>query len=216
MELLSEQKEHAVQLIEMGDNLEAVRYLQQTLQITAEQALVLTEKLKEEVEASPLLDEFKAMQQELSQKPSINLGRLVGSIFMSVGAIMLVVVAYLIVSNYQFTQRAKVVTGKVTNYDSYQSYHKDNSGSTTMYTPTFEYTFNGKIYSHKSTTSSSSKSFDIGESVEILVDPSDPHSILIHDFFDEWFLSILLGIMGTMFTGMGYLAYRILGKTSLK
>jgi len=211
MTLTSEQKDHAIQLVEMGDTLEAVRYLQETLQITADQALALTEKLKEEVDASPLLDEFKAMEEQLRQKPGINIGRIVGLIFMSVGGILLSVVVYFVISNYQFEQRAVPVMGKIIDYESYLS-KNDNGGSTTMYTPIFQYTFNGKEYTYKSSTSSSSRGYEIGESVEVLVDPDEPLSVLIHSFWDEWFLSILLGIMGTMFAGMGYMAYRVLGR----
>jgi hypothetical protein len=211
MNLSPEQKEHAVGLIEMGEKLEAVRYFQQTLNITAEQALVLTEKLEQEVESSPLLEEFKALQQEAQQKPGTNLGRLVGGIFMSLGFIMLAVVVYLIQSNYQFAQRAIPVKGKVISYDNYES-RDDDGGSTTMYTPTFQYDFEGKTYTHKSSTSSSSPGYEIDEEVEVLVDPNDPKEILIDSFWEKWFLPVLLGFMGSMFAGMGYLAYRVFGK----
>jgi len=211
MNLSPEQKAHAVGLIEMGEKLEAVRYFQQTLNITAEQALVLTEKLEQEVESSPLLDEFKALQQEAKQKPGMNVGRLVGGIFMSLGLIMLAVVVYLIQSNYQFAQRAVPVKGKVISYDNYES-RDDDGGSTTMYTPTFQYDFEGKTYTHKSSTSSSSPSYEIDEEVDVLVDPNDPKEILIDSFWEKWFLPVLLGFMGSMFAGMGYLSYRVFGK----
>ncbi len=211
MNLSPEQKEHAIGLIEMGEKLEAVRYFQQTLNITAEQALVLAEKLEEEVETSPLLETFKTIQQAVQQKPATNVGRLVGSIFMILGGIMLTIVVYLIQSNYQFAQRAIPIKGEVIGYDNHQS-SNDNGGSTTMYTPTFQYDFVGKTYTHKSSTSSSSPSYEIGEEVDVLVDPNDPNEILIDNFWEKWFLPALLGFMGSMFTGMGYLAYRVIGK----
>lgn len=211
MALTPEQKEHAVGLIETGDKLEAVRYLQETLMVTAEQALVLTEKLEQEVEATPLLEEFKSLQEEASRKPATNVGRMVGIIFMSLGGIMLAVVIYLIQSNYQFAQRAIPVKGKVISFDSYES-DDDDGGSTTMYRPTFQYEFQGKTYTHESSTSSSSPSYEIDEEVDVLVDPNDPTAILINSFWEKWFLPVLLGCMGIMFSGMGYMVYRVLGK----
>ncbi|MBL7872374.1 MAG: DUF3592 domain-containing protein [Cyclobacteriaceae bacterium] len=210
MTLSPEQKDHAVELIEMGDKLEAVRYLQETLTITADQALLLAEKLEEETE-SDLEKEFKSMQDEIHKKPPVNVGRLVGGVFMCLGVIMLAIAAYSIASNYKFSERAITVKGKVIDYDSYES-RNDDGRSTTMYTPTFEYSFKGKIYTHKSTTSSSSKDYKIDEAVNVLVDPDKPTEILIDSFWERWFVSVLLGFLGIMFTGMGYLAYRVFGK----
>ena len=202
MTLTPEQKEHAVELIEMGDKLEAVRFVQQTLYISVEQALTLTEKLE---------GELKSPNENPSDAPTMNVGRLLGSIFMSLGGIMLAVVAYLAFSNYKFEQRAQPVKGKVVDYQSYQSANSKGGGYTTMYTPSFEYPFQGKPYRYKSSTSSSSKEYEIGEAVEVLVDPLEPETPLINTFWEKWFLPVLLGSLGTMFTGMGYLAFRVFG-----
>ena len=213
MNLTPEQKEHAIDLIEMGEKLDAVRYFQETLQVSAEEALLLAEKLEEEIEETDLED-IKALQQEALKQPGVNVGRLVGMIFMSIGTIMLAVVAYLLVSNYQFMQRAQSVKGKVIDYQSYQSRDRDSNSSTTMYTPTYQYTYKGKLYTHISTTSTSSKDYEIGDQVEILIDPEDPKEILINSFMEKWFLPLLLGFMGTLFTGLGFVAFRFLGKQS--
>lgn len=210
MTLTPEQKEHVIELIEMGEKLDAVRYLKETLNLTADEALLLAEKLEEEVEGSSLLEDFKSKEAEMKRQPGMDVGRVVGTIFMSLGGIMLAVVAYLGVSNYQFTQRAIPVKGKVIDYDTYQS-RNDNGGSTTMHTPTFQYKFKGKTYTYKSTTSSSSRDYEIDETVDVLVDPEKPMEILIDTFWEKWFLPMLLGFMGFMFSGMGYMAYRLLG-----
>lgn len=213
MNLTPEQKEHAVELIEMGEKLDAVRYFQETLQVSAEEALLLAEKLEEEIEETDLED-IKELQQEALKQPGVNVGRLVGMIFMSIGTIMLAVVAYLLVSNYQFMQRAQSVKGKVIDYQSYQSRDRDSNSSTSMYTPTYQYAYKGKLYTHISTTSTSSKDYEIGDPVEILIDPEDPKEILINSFMVKWFLPLLLGFMGTLFTGLGFVAFRFLGKQS--
>jgi hypothetical protein len=203
-----EQKKRATELIEMGDKLEAVRYFQQTLNITADQALTLAEKLEEELGIA--LFEKSVEKKEISTS-GVNVGKLVGSIFMGVGIIMLSVIAYLIVSNNKFEQRAVRTKGKVIDYKNYQS-SNDNGGSTTMYTPVFEYEFNGQSYQHTSSTSSSSPEYEIGEEVEVLVDPKRPAEILINTFWEKWFVVVLLGFMGTIFTGVGFLVFRFVGR----
>jgi Protein of unknown function (DUF3592) len=139
------------------------------------------------------------------------MGRVAGVIFMSLGGIMLSAVVYIVISNYQFEQRAIPVKGKVIGYDSYVS-SNDEGGSTMMYTPTFQYEFKGKTYTHVSGTSSSSQTYEIDDAVDVLVDPQDPEEILINSFWEQWFLPVLLGFMGVMFAGMGYMVFRLLGK----
>jgi hypothetical protein len=58
MNLTPEQKEHAIELIEMGEKLQAVRYFQETLNVSAEEALLLTEKLEEEIDGA-VVEEIK-------------------------------------------------------------------------------------------------------------------------------------------------------------
>lgn len=218
MSLSEEQKEHAVHLIEVGEQLEAVRYLQEKLNITTEQAVKLAEKLEEEAEAdqNAIKTELRAKLEDFKRRsatnPGVNVGRLVGSIFMVLGSIMLSVVVYITYSNYQFSKRAIPVRGIVLEYNSYYSTDSDGGGST-MFTPTFEYSYNGRKYTYTSNTSSSSKEYNEGDEVEVLVDPDDPDSVLVNAFWERWFLVVLLGFMGSMFTGLGYMAYAVLGKT---
>lgn len=204
-----EQKEQAIHLIEMGETLDAVRYIKETLNITTEEALRLTEKLKEEVDGALPHDEFKFMMEEAQQKPSVDVGGVVGTIFMSIGGIMLAVVVYLSISNYQFSQRAVSVKGKVIDYETYLS-RGENGSTTTMYTPTFQYKFGGKTYTYKSNTSTSNQEYEIDESIDVLVDPKEPQEILIDTFWGKWFLPMLLAFMGLLFSGLGYLVYRFL------
>lgn len=207
-----EQKDHALFLIDAGDKLEAVRYLQQTLNVNAEQALALTEKLEEESGNNELLNRFNELKSKLGSKPSTRFPRIVGLAFMSIGLIMLSAVAFLAYRDYQFSLRAIPVTGKVTANESYYSSDSDGGG-TTMYTPTFEYSFNGAIHTHKSNVSSSEMDYSIGESVEILVNPDDPQQILVNEFWERWTLPLILGFLGLMFSGLGYMAYRLFGNT---
>jgi hypothetical protein len=209
--LTPEQKEHAIELIEMGDKLEAVRYFQETLKVNADEALLLAEKLQQEIDAETEA-RFKSLEQMMpTPGKGLNVGRLVGGIFMGVGGIMLTIVAFVLYSNYNFSQRAETIKAKLIEYQSYES-RNDNGSYTTMYTPVFKYEYKGQSYTHVSTTSSSSREFQIDEMVNVLVDPENPHEILVDSFMDKWFLPLLLGIMGIVFGGLGFIVFRALGK----
>jgi cytoskeletal protein RodZ len=212
MTLTPEQKEHAIDLIEMGEKLEAVRYFQEVLNIDAEQALLLAEKLEQEVEAGPDMQELSQKHEEI-KRSGANVGRLVGLIFMSIGMVMLVFVFYLLYTHQQFEKNAHTVNGTVVEFQSYES-RNENSSSTTMYTPVFEYEFKGKKYTYVSTSSSNIKEYEVGEPLEILVDPENPSEVLVNSFMEKWFLPLLLGFMGALFTGLGYVALTVLGKKS--
>jgi len=58
MVLTPAQKKHAVTLMETGKKQDAAQFFKQTLNITNEQALVLTEKPEEEVAAKPQATKF--------------------------------------------------------------------------------------------------------------------------------------------------------------
>lgn len=204
MSLTSQQKQHVTWLLRKGNKLEAIKYFKETLNIELKEAHALTEKLLEEMgpSARPI--------RTTSFRSDSKIGRWVGFGVMSIGLIMLLSATYVIYSNMRFEKRAMHVRGKVIDLSSYES-SDDDGGSTTMYTPVFEYAFNGQTYQHTSSTSSSSPAFEIGEEVEVLVDPQHPEDILVNSFWEKWFLPLILGIMGVMFGGMGYLAYRIMG-----
>jgi hypothetical protein len=212
MTLTPEQKEHAIDLIEMGEKLEAVRYFQEVLNIDAEQALLLAEKLEQEVETGPDLQELRQTHEELKSSGA-NVGRIVGLVFMGIGMVMLAVVFYLIYSHQQFEKKAVTVKGTVVEFQSYESRNKNNS-STTMYTPVFEYAFKGKKYTYVSTSSSNIKEYEVGEPLDILVDPENPSEVLVNSFMEKWFLPLLLGFMGALFSGLGYVVFAVLGKKS--
>lgn len=203
--LTPEQKQHATNLIQQGDKIQAIKYLRETLNITLEQALALAEKLEQEVEG-------KSVKFTLGDLPEsrtkVNPPKLVGGIFLSVGLIMLVVTGWIYNRQQNFYQRAIPVQGTVISYDQYES-SDDDGGSTTMYTPVFEYSYNGQTYTHTGEVSSSSQDYDIGEPAEIMVDPDNPSDMMVDSFMERWFVVLLLGFMGIVFTGVGYAAFRM-------
>jgi hypothetical protein len=209
MNLTPEQKQHATDLIEMGEKLQAVRYFKETLNISLEEAMTLTEKLEEEIEGDASFAHFQSAQKTGSS--SVNVGRLVGTIFMVVGILLLGIAGWVYHSKNQFEERAVPITGTLDSYTSYED--TDDGTTTTMYTPVFIYEYSGKSYTRPGTVSSSSMDYEIGETVEILIDPDNPDDIQINSFSEKWLGILILCILGTGFTGMGYLAYRLMAKS---
>jgi len=209
MTLSPDQKKHLESLLKIGDELAAVRYLQNTLGLSAEEALELTEKLDKTIVESPSAGMFQAVRRTSGHMmKDSKVGKWVGGIFMFFGIVMLAICTYIFYNNYTFAQIAVVVDGKVIDFETHYS-TDDDGNSSLMYSSVFEYEYNGQIYKHTSDVSSSSPDYDTGEEVEILIDPNLPSKALVNEFWDRWFIITLLGIMGSMFTGMGYMAFRL-------
>lgn len=211
MQLTPEQREQIDDLMFEGDELALVRYLQNTFHVTAEEALALAEKLKAEHDPEPIsASPQHAFERMKNSKQGVNVGKLVGGLFFSIGLLMLTVTAYLIYRDYKFQQRAVPTTGTIVDHKTHYS-RNDDGGSTLMYACVYEYDYMGKHYSYTSNTSSSSPSGDIGEQVEVLVDPDNPGDITVNTFWERWTLILILGFIGTIFSTVGYFVRRALG-----
>lgn len=215
MNITDSQKNEVRSLISQGKKLKAVRYVRNEFGVSLEQALELTEKVANEMEAEGL-NSNPVFQQEIKTRVRQSLKdskipKVVGSIFVFFGLIMLAVVVYVYISNSTFIERAVLIEGKCSGYDSYVS--SSDGSTTTMYTPIFDYEYEGQSYTHYSETSSSSQSYDYDEIVEIYIDPNNPNEALVNSFWERWFLIILLGFMGSMFTGLGLMAAIMFGKS---
>lgn len=216
MNVTDSQKQEVRDLIAQGKKLKAVRHLQDRFELTAEQALALTEQVAKEMEDAGL-DTNLVFEQKIkscltqSLKAS-KIPKVIGSIFAFFGLCMLGVVVYIYITDSSFIEHAILIEGKCTGYDSYQN-SDDNGGSTTMYTAIFAYEYGGEEYTHYSGSSSSSQDYDYDEVVEIYVDPDNPADALVNSFWERWFFIILFGFMGSMFTGLGLMAVLLFGRS---
>lgn len=86
-------------------------------------------------------------------------------------------------------------------------YEEDSEGDETYY-PVIEFsTQSGESLRHKSRGGSYPAPYDIGEGVEILYNPANPHEAQINSFTELWLFSyILLGI-GALFVLFGVLGF---------
>jgi hypothetical protein len=207
MALTNQEKVRLEMLLKLGDEQKAMQFLQEELNLSAEEARQAVEKLKPSVKPLPrsLIQKFNSRKNETKND---KMGSRIGLLFMVIGIIMLGFSGYTAYSNYKFMENAISITGKVIDLDTHYS-SDDDGGSTLMYSPVFEYEYNGQTYKHYSDVSSSSPDFEINEEAEIFINPDSPGSALVNSFMERWFVVVLLGGMGIMFAGFGYMAVRL-------
>jgi hypothetical protein len=143
---------------------------------------------------------FKSMT---TQSTPAHFPLLFGGIFGGVGLILLV--ASMVVYYYQTKSRENtvLVKGKVIDMTSY----RDSKGSR-MYSPIIEFQFNNQNYQITSEVASSPPAFEVGEEVELFVPPANPKQATIDSFMEKWFVVLILGFMGSIFSLIGFLVMR--------
>ena len=147
MKLSPSQKDHLEKLLRESDELGAVRYLQNSLGMSAEEALALTEKLDKTVEEDHSATVRQMFKRSTGlQKDGKKASKWGAGIFLFFGLVMLGVAVYIFYSNYIFAEHAVAVEGVVVDYDTYYS-TDDDGNSTLMYSDIFEYEFQGEVYS---------------------------------------------------------------------
>lgn len=71
------------------------------------------------------------------------------------------------------------------------------------YYPRVQFEANGRSYQFRGQVGSGRGTFKVGEQVEVLYDPADPHHARINSFVQLWFFPLFLGGMGVVFTAIG-------------
>ena len=193
MQISEDDKEWITNLLESGDKLGAVRYIQETLSLSADDALTLAEKLEEQT--------LIGVTAKLEEGP--NPARIVGVVFSILGFILLSLSFIFGYMDYKFASIAIPVTGKVSRIETRQP-----SNGTPMYAPVITYVIDGTARDYASPVSSSGISYQVGEEVELLIDPNDPSEVTLNSFFDRWFLVSLLGGLGFVFSVIGFVVRR--------
>jgi len=113
-------------------------------------------------------------------------GLVVASVFLMVGAGFLAG-SYLVWSSQQeLVRHGAKVDGSVVGL------YSNGSGMA----PVFEYEWDGEILRSRSQISSRPASYQIGESVEIFVNPTNPEQALVNDFLHRWLLVMIFALLG--------------------
>lgn len=122
-----------------------------------------------------------------------------GGVFGLVGLAMLVFAGALLFSELAFRHEAVRVEGKVIDLVSLRG---GKGGST--WKPRVEYLDRNGV-AHRATggVASNPPSFEIGDKVEVFYRSEDPDNAHVGGFMQSWFGPLLLGVMGTVFSGVG-------------
>jgi hypothetical protein len=123
---------------------------------------------------------------------------LLSIIFFLIGIGMLIGGIFAYRSNQQFLQSSLKSKGTVTSLD---LRHSSDSSS---YHPVVQFrTLKNQIINFTSSVGSNPASYQVGETVEVNYDPTNPNSAKINDFSSNWLTVLILSVMGTVFSSLG-------------
>jgi hypothetical protein len=178
-------RERVKSLVRKGQTLQAIKYLRDEYQLTLAQAKQLTDLAAEE---PGMTTTFR-----------FNSASLAFYIFALVGTIFLSVSCFFFWRDYQITHDSVTVTGRVIDLQFGSVDH--NSGAI----PVIEYTWKGKKNVVYGSTSSNPPAVDKGEKVEVIINRSNPEQVVINLVSERYFLILIFGIMGIIFSAIGYI-----------
>jgi hypothetical protein len=82
--------------------------------------------------------------------------------------------------------------------------HSRRDGRTrTYYHPQVRYLAGGREWLHESPVSTSSPEREVGASVAMIHDPAQPQEACIDEVSEKYFVSLLIGAIGVVFTAVG-------------
>jgi len=122
----------------------------------------------------------------------------VGGIFAGFGVVFVAVAAWLYLRDGEFTEGAVRARGSVIQMV--------GSGGSDGYTYTPVVAFedaDGVLHTVAGTVSSNPPQYETGEAVEVIYPPGAPDEARIDSFLERFFLSLVFGGIGTVFTAIG-------------
>jgi len=135
-------------------------------------------------------------------KPSVPSWLLTG-IFLLIGLGLLGGAVLSFVTTWRFIDGAVAADGVVIAFE--ERWDSDDGAYTYYPRVTFE-TEDRRKFEFTSDTGSRPAAFDVGEPVRVLFDPAQPDAARIDSFLQLWLLPLILGGIGTVFSGFGLVA----------
>ncbi len=121
-------------------------------------------------------------------------------IFGGIGFVLLAIAGLLFLREQSFLNKAEHVMGTVTDLD------RSESDGDTSYCPVIDFsTTDGQNVRYHASICSSPPAFDVGDSVKIIYDPSNPKNVQMENFWDEYVAPFVLGVVGLPLFGFGLL-----------
>jgi len=122
-----------------------------------------------------------------------------GLIFLVVGLIMLAFALFAWLNGTWFRIQADEVMGTVVEV----RLTANSDGN--AYSPVIQYRARtGETLTHYSNICSWPAAYEQGQQVTMYVDRADPEHVQMDDFFEIWFIPLLFGFMGSIFSGIGF------------
>ena len=170
------------ELLRSNNKTKAVKMVMDEYQISLKQA-------KELVDAADTRSGFS-----LPKNPA----SIVFLIFAGLGTIFMLLSMYWLWTDYQFTSNATPATGEV--IDLYYGMGNGNGAA-----PVIEYTWKGTKMTYQGSTYSNPPAVEIGEQVELFVNPDNPKDVVINLISERYILIFVFGFIGFVFSMIGYL-----------
>lgn len=124
-------------------------------------------------------------------------------VFGLVGVVLLSVAVWMAASSYRLQRDGLRAPGEVIELVR----RRDSDGDTT-WAPVFRFTTAaGEVMEVQSSVSSAPASHAVGEAVQVLYRPQEPHAARIDGFFAMWGLALILGAMGAVFGAVSALLF---------
>ena len=126
----------------------------------------------------------------------------VGIPFTLIGCILLIISIIFTKSRFDFIDRSERVLGEVVGLQGYDTV-----------APVIEFTsLTGERFTFVGSVSSSPPAYAVGEDVDVIYERDTPQDALINSFFQLYFVSLITGFLGTIFTGIGIALWRVSNK----
>ena len=191
MAVSHQQKNQVNRLLKEGRKIEAVKFLRNEFRISLKKAKILADAIEAEMESS----DFEKPKITPAFKRSNKAGKAVGFIFFGIGLIFLAIAFVAFINNQKQIESSDLVIGVVVSNPS---------------SPTIKYEYQGETYYYYSSTSSSPPNYYLGEEVEVYVDSEFPQDAIVNTVTERWFIIILMGGMGTVFSLVSLAVIRLL------
>lgn len=141
-------------------------------------------------------------------KPISNNPKIVGIFFIFFSVIFIaigsIVMMYPKIKSHKCTETVTAeVVENLSDVSHHSSVKKHRSHSSVVYRPVFAFTYEGKDYRITSHTASNPPAFDVGEMVELKIDPDDPKSFYAPADKTTKIIGIIFVSMGSVFLIMG-------------
>ena len=179
MEVADVQKEYIRDLLIHGRKTEAIEYIQVNFDLSPRDSRRLTRMIAKDISSTEYLNRQAVLSSSVWRKVAL--------VLIMVGGCIGAYAAYLILTDYAFTQHAAQNEATVVK----------NSNDLIL-----EYNVHGKIFRNEYTAAMKGV-YRTGQQVPIFINPADPYHISINTFDERWKMIVIYSSVATFFLTVG-------------